>query len=388
MQSRRRFLSSSATLTAVSAFSIQRASAAKDYKAAVIGRTGGGDYGHGYDKIFNGLNNVSVAAVADQDENGRAKAAERSGAKRQYADYREMLEKEKPDLVSVAPRQPDCHKDMAVAAIENGAHVFMEKPFTETLEDSDAIISAAEKHNRIVAVAHNRRHTRLFRQIGQLVQDGSIGTVLEMRVYGKQDSRAGGEDLIVLGTHDFDLMRLYFGDPLWCSATVLKDGRDVTINDARRGREPLLVAGDTICATIAFPNNIFCHWTSVKTSDHWNTNFSKREKWRFDINGTKAMLAYQSGLEAAIWNSPFPAHTDGSVTWKDLPEPQNWDLPEHELHPIKNLIHAIETDSQPLCSMYDGRWTVEMVSSVYASHFKQGRIKYPLKKRGHPLRSS
>ncbi|MDP8244319.1 MAG: Gfo/Idh/MocA family oxidoreductase [Candidatus Hinthialibacter antarcticus] len=388
MQTRRRFLSTGVSMTAVSTFSVRSSSAAKDYKAAVIGRTGGGDYGHGYDRIFNGLDNISVVAVADHDENGRMKAAERSGAKRQYAEYREMLEKEKPDLVSIAPRQPDCHKDMAITAIESGAHVFMEKPITETLEDSDAIIRAAEKHGAKIFIAHNRRYTKLFRQIQQLIKDGSIGTVLEMRVYGKQDARAGGEDLIVLGVHDFDLMRLYFGDPLWCNATVQQDGRDITINDARLGREPYLVAGDTMCATFAFPNNIFCHWTSVKTDDHWNTNFSKREKWRFDVNGTKAIIAYQSGLEAAIWNSPFPAHTDGSVQWKDLPEPENWSLPEHEQHPIKNLIHAVENDVQPICSMYDGRWAIEMVSSVYESHFKQGRVAYPLKKRGHPLRQS
>ncbi len=52
------------------------------YEAAIIGRTGGGDYGHGYDTIWNGLENVSVEAIADSDSKGLIAAAARSGAKR------------------------------------------------------------------------------------------------------------------------------------------------------------------------------------------------------------------------------------------------------------------------------------------------------------------
>src|SRR5688500_7210264 len=68
-------------------------------RAAVIGHTGRGDYGHGLDVIFNDVPGVTVVALADPEESGRAKAAARCGAARQYANYREMLEKEKPQLV-------------------------------------------------------------------------------------------------------------------------------------------------------------------------------------------------------------------------------------------------------------------------------------------------
>src|SRR5688500_1771156 len=78
-------------------------------KAAVIGHTGKGDYGHGLDVIFDGLPNVEVAALADPDSAGRQKAAARTRAPRQYAEYREMLEKERPNLVSIAPRWTDEH---------------------------------------------------------------------------------------------------------------------------------------------------------------------------------------------------------------------------------------------------------------------------------------
>jgi predicted dehydrogenase len=59
--------------------------------------------------------------VADPNEAGRAKAAARSKALRQYGDYRQMLEKEKPHLVCVAPRWTDPHDAMALAALRVGA---------------------------------------------------------------------------------------------------------------------------------------------------------------------------------------------------------------------------------------------------------------------------
>src|SRR5512134_1236369 len=104
------------------------ATATPRYRAAIIGHTGAGDYGHGYDQIFNGVDPVSVEALADPDPEGRARAANRSGARRQYSDYREMLAKEKPDLVSIATRHPRHHRDMALAAIEVCRGLFIEKP--------------------------------------------------------------------------------------------------------------------------------------------------------------------------------------------------------------------------------------------------------------------
>ena len=105
----------------------------KIWRAAVIGRTGGGDYGHGYDQVFKGLDNVSVEAVADHDPAGLDRAAQRSGAKRRYADYRAMLDREQPELVCIAPRFPDCHVAMAQAAVEYAKGIFLEKPFADCL---------------------------------------------------------------------------------------------------------------------------------------------------------------------------------------------------------------------------------------------------------------
>ena len=97
---RRQFLGQSVGLVAALRLPLRAAqpsgSGERKLRAAIIGHTGRGDYGHSHDTIFNGRENITVVAVADPDEAGRAKAAARAGALRSYADYHEMLKQEKP----------------------------------------------------------------------------------------------------------------------------------------------------------------------------------------------------------------------------------------------------------------------------------------------------
>ena len=75
------------------------------YKVAVIGRTGKGNYGHGLDVVWNDIDQAQVVAVADVDPAGRAAAAKRLKAPSAYADYRDMLQKERPHLRQSAAAQ-------------------------------------------------------------------------------------------------------------------------------------------------------------------------------------------------------------------------------------------------------------------------------------------
>lgn len=384
LNSRRTFLSA----TAVAAASLclpARTAESPRYKAAIIGRTGGGDYGHGFDTLFNDIASVSVEAIADSNHAGLEKAAVRSKARRKYSDFREMLAKERPQLVSIAPRQPDCHKDMALAAIDVGAHCIIEKPFTEHLQDADAIVDAARKRGVQIVVGHKYRYSNIFVQMQRLIAEGFFGDILEMRVQGKQDLRAGGEDLIVLGTHDFDTMRFFFGNPVSCSASVTVKGQPITKADVHKGREPILVAGDTIRAQFLFPKNISCTWQSITAPGDWNVGPRGAERWGFHIFGTKRILAYYSTAEPLFYDSPFLGHPRIPLEWQPLPQPKNWPPAAHETNLARDLIRAIESGIPPLCSAEDGRWTIEMVSAIYESHRANQPVLFPLKNRVNPL---
>src|SRR5437867_1857084 len=225
----------------------------RNYRIAVIGRTGKGNYGHGLDVVWKEFSNCRVVAVADENEAGGKAAAARLGASAVYNDYQKMLRAEKPDIVSVAPRWLDPHHDMVLACAESHASIFLEKPMCRTLAEADAMISACERSHVKVAIAHQMRLSPIVLDVRERVRRGEVGQLLEMRGRGKEDTRAGGEDLMVLGTHVFDLMRMFAGDPSWCFGHVTAGDKDARLADVRNGDEGIgPLAGDGIAAMYAF----------------------------------------------------------------------------------------------------------------------------------------
>ncbi|MGH2369510.1 MAG: Gfo/Idh/MocA family protein, partial [Chloroflexota bacterium] len=223
------------------------------YRAVVIGHTGRGNYGHGLDIALVGLPNVELVAVADADEGGRQRTVERTGAPRAYADYRELLERERPDLVAVGPRHVDQREAMLTAAIRSGVKaIYTEKPFARSLDEADRVLAAADVRGVKIAVAHQNRAFPPQRLARELLAAGKIGRLRAIKAYGKQDRRGGGQDLMVLGTHMLDLMRLFAGDARWCHARVTQDGQDATPADVRPAEEEAgLIAGADLIAHYA-----------------------------------------------------------------------------------------------------------------------------------------
>src|SRR5437870_10755907 len=243
----------------------------RNYRVAVIGHTGRGNYGHGLDTVWQALDNVQIVAVADADAKGRAAAQQRLKAKSAYADYRQMLQKERPQIVSVATRFLDEHRDMVVACAEAGASIFLEKPMCRTLAEADEMVAACERHHVKLAIAHQTRYSPRLTRVRELVGSGLIGDVLELRGRGKEDARAGGQDLMVLGTHIFDLMRFLVGDARWCLARAGVVGKErvtpITKADVREGGEGMgPVAGDHIIAQYGFDKGVVGHFASQKVT--------------------------------------------------------------------------------------------------------------------------
>src|SRR5438552_13804697 len=153
---------------------------AKKYRVAVIGRTGKGNYGHGLDVVWKALDNVEIVAVADEDDKGREAAVKRLGAAKGYADYKEMLDKEKPQIVSVADRYPELHRDMVVACAKAGASVFLEKPMARTLAEADEMVTACEMHHVKLAIAHQTHYSPRVQRIKEMLKDGRFGDLIVM----------------------------------------------------------------------------------------------------------------------------------------------------------------------------------------------------------------
>ena len=354
------------------------------YRAAVIGHTGKGDYGHGLDAIFNAHPKIEVVAFADPAPAGPK-------APRHYAAYGEMLEKEKPDLVSVAPRWTDEHFAMCNAALKVGAHLFVEKPFTQTLEEADQLLSLAKEKNRKIVVAHQMRLAPSIQHLKGALGSGLIGDLLEVRAHGKQDARAGGEDMIVLGTHLFDLMRLFAGDPRWCTAQIMQDAEEVTSAHVRKATEGIgPITGNNIEAQFSFPNGVVGSFTSRAK------NRQVAGHWGLHLIGSKGVVRVTADVFPTVWLLKGGEFSESGKTdqWQRLPDDPtlSWGKEQKAFgganrRLLDDWLAAIEENREPVCSGYHAMKAIEICMGIFDAGLRRTRVSFPLKNRKHPLMS-
>jgi predicted dehydrogenase len=362
------------------------------YRAAIIGHTGQGDYGHGLDVVYNGMPEVKVVAVADPDPEGRRQCAVRTGAAAQYADYREMLAKEKPELVSVAPRFVAGHRPMVLACAEAGVKgIYCEKPFARSLAEADEMLAACRRSGTRLAVAHQNRTVPYLDHVRKLVADGAIGRLTRIRGKGKDDSRGGAQDLIVLGTHVLDMMRAVAGDPLWAWGHLRQDDRDIRAADVREGAEQVgPLAGNNLTGYYAFPKGVAGSFES----------YVSKGSGRFMglwIEGTEGTITLHGGFDKQCWLCRQPQWTPelGGGAWERIRLPE-WDNGP-DGHPragahflilanqamVRGLVRAIESGAPHPSSGEDARWAMEMYLALPESQRTGGRVPLPMRSRGN-----
>lgn len=213
----------------------------KQYRVAVTGSTGRGNFGHQLDTAWLAVPETKIVAVADDNPDGLAAATKRLKVERAFRDYRKMLDEVPADIVAVCPRWIDQHRDRAVAAASHGCHIYMEKPFCRTMAEADEVVASCEKNKVKFALAHPTRYSPKIPTIRNLIKQGHLGRVLEFRGRGKEDRRGGGEDLWVLGTHVMDMIRAIGGQAKWCFAEVTQDDKPAGKKDVFEGNEVLAV---------------------------------------------------------------------------------------------------------------------------------------------------
>lgn len=365
----------------------------KKLRVVVVGHTGRGDYGHGLNTMWAALPETELVAVADADPAGLAAQLKARGIDRGFADYKQAFAEMKPDLVAIGMRHVDQHRDCALAAVEAGARgIYIEKPFARTPQEADEIVAACESKNVKLAIAHRNRNHPALPTIKQLVADGKLGRVLEIRARGKEDKRGGGLDLWVLGSHALNLCAYFAGKPVACTATVLKDGKPITKADVVDGAEGLgPLAGNELHARYEFDSGLPVFFDSIHDAS------AKRGNFGLQIIGTEGIV------DLRIDTDPFAHFCAGNP---NLPskEPRQWVVissagigaaePLESVHKRmmnheiggRDLIAAIAENRRPLCDVHEARATVEMIAAVFESQVRGGaRVEFPLKNRDNPL---
>jgi predicted dehydrogenase len=183
---RRQFLRTTALATSLvsAAPFIRAADPAKKYRTALIGC---GWWGNNILREAIASERLKVVGLCDVDTRARDITAERvhdlnGDSPAKHNDFRELLEKEKPEIVLIA--SPDhWHALQTIAAVKSGAHVFVEKPTGHTVNESRAMLHAARQSGRVVQVGLHRRIGPHHVNAMKFLKSGAVGEVGMVRIF-------------------------------------------------------------------------------------------------------------------------------------------------------------------------------------------------------------
>jgi predicted dehydrogenase len=208
--------------------------------------------------------NATLAGICDTYEPFVTRAKESAPNAATFSDYKQMLDKKEIEAVFVATPSPQ-HKDIVLAALQAGKHVYCEAPMATAVEDCKAIAKSSVAEKQIFQIGQQLRANPLRKHVNGFVKSGALGDVVEARAQWhkrqswkraaptpereaelnwKISSKTSAGLLGEVGLHQLDLMSWYMGglptSVTGCGGTLAwKDGRDVA---------------DTVQCIVEYPN--------------------------------------------------------------------------------------------------------------------------------------
>ena len=136
---------------------------------------------------------VEIAAISDVSEERLAVIGDRYDVPgfARFSDYEAMLETSELDFVHVCTPH-HLHESQAIAAMEAGAHVLLEKPIATSLEEADRIIRGAQRLDRRLTVSHNQLFRPQHRAVQDLLRSDAVGDLFLIRSEGLSPKHVTG----------------------------------------------------------------------------------------------------------------------------------------------------------------------------------------------------
>ena len=178
-------------------------------KVAVIG---GGVMGHHHCRVYSEMDNVELVALADPDTVVCSRIAN-TYRPRVYGDYREMLDRERPDLASIAV-PTSLHVEVACETLSRGVHVLVEKPLALTVDEGRVIIDAARKFDVKLSVGHIERFNPAIVEVRRRLREAELGPIFQVQARRVSPFPGRIQDVGVIldmATHDIDVIRHLVG---------------------------------------------------------------------------------------------------------------------------------------------------------------------------------
>lgn len=236
-----------------------------------IGVIGYGYWGPNIVRNFNSAGEAEVTMVCDKNPAALKKAARAYPSLTVTSDYREVTSSKDIDIVTVIT-PVSTHYELAKSALENGKHVFVEKPFTSTSSQAQELIEIAERKNLRIMVDHTFLFTSAVRKIKEIIDNDVLG---HLYYYDSTRVNLGlfQHDINViwdLAPHDFSIMDYLL--------------KEKPVGVAATGRAHINSKEDIAYIMVYFTNNVIAHF---------NVNWLSPVKLRTTlIGGEKKMLVW------------------------------------------------------------------------------------------------
>lgn len=292
-----------------------------------------------------------------------------------YEDYREMLQKEKPDLVAIATESGK-HASIAIDCINAGCHVIIEKPIALSIADANAIIKAGKEKGVLVCANHQNRFNKSIQEIRKAIEKNRFGKLLygtahirwarNHEYYDRASWRGTWEQdggaLMNQCIHDIDLLRWMLGDEI-----------DMVYGMTDRLIHPYIEAEDLGLALVKFKNGSY--GTIEGTTDVYPKNLEET-LYIFGEKGTvKAGGEAVNIIEEWRFSDYFG---DEEIIKKECSEnpPNVYGFGHSKLY--RNVINAIEGKEELLVDGEAGKRALELVLAIYKSSAEGKPVKLPL----------
>lgn len=329
-----------------------------------FGVIGYGYWGPNIVRNLMSLEGSTVIAIADSSPAARVRAQKAYSGIRVTPDASEVISSTEVDAIAVVS-PVWTHFELAKAALENGKHVFVEKPFTSNAAQGEELINLAQKKNLKIMVDHTFLFTGAIKKIGQLIEEGALGNL-----YYYDSTRVN----LGLFQHDVNV--------LWDLAP-----HDLSIMDhLLKGRpEAVVVTGqghlngheDVAFMTLYFPEKVIAHinvnWLSpVKVRTTLIGGEKRMLVWN-DLDADEKVKVYDKGVKITSQEGVY----DLLVSYRsgDMWAPQLEQV-EALRHELSYFVECVSSGKEPFNNGCAGLRVVKMLEAASESLSKKGALVY------------
>jgi predicted dehydrogenase len=330
-----------------------------------VGVVGYGYWGPNIVRNLQGMPNVDITVVCDQSSAARKRVHRNHPQIYVTSDAAEVMTS--PEIDAVAIVTPVwTHFELAKAALENGKHVFVEKPFTSNVHQAEELMELADRKNLKIMVDHTFLFTGAVKKIKQLLQEGLLG-----KLYYYDSTRVN----LGLFQHDINVVWDLAPHDLSILDYVIESNPEALI---ATGQKHLNGFEDIAFITLYFPDSVIAHV---------NVNWLSPVKIRTTlIGGEKKMLVWND-LEAdekiKIYDKGVDMNVNDEGVYKLLVSYRSGDMWAPQLeqaealrHELAYFVKCIEDGSTPMNDGAAGLRIVRMLEASTKSLRKRGALVY------------